>query len=251
MTEEIAALTEAIRLNPNNAVAYGKRGAAYASQGDYDHAITDLNAAIRLNPNNASAYSNRGVAYLKKGNYDQAITDFSAAIRFSPNNATAYSRRGFAYANQRDYERAINDFAEAVRLDPNDAKAAASLAKVKAAEHTTGGQSVNRADKAGFRQENYGRTMTESARGNGMLGFVKSAFRKFFGALLWFNLVLCVIIGGIAGYIVLRVVGVILGILVGAIIAMFTNIVSGGLMATILNMDKSLEHLANNTRSAS
>jgi tetratricopeptide (TPR) repeat protein len=44
----IAALTEAVRLNPEYAVAYFVRGSAYSRKNDLDKAIADCNEAIRL-----------------------------------------------------------------------------------------------------------------------------------------------------------------------------------------------------------
>ena len=83
-----------------------------------------------------------------------------------------------------------------------------------------------------------------------MLEFVKNAFRKFLGAVLWLNFIACVIFGivsgvgwghfwGAAG----PFFGFLLGLIVGAFIGVVTNIVFGGLIATILNIDKNLELL--------
>src|SRR3989338_6791372 len=49
----IEAYTKAIALDPNDALAYNNRGAAYANKGQYDRAIEDYNKAIALNPNDA------------------------------------------------------------------------------------------------------------------------------------------------------------------------------------------------------
>jgi len=51
----------------------------------------DFNQAIRLDPNNADAYYRRGDAYFWKQDYDRAIVDFNQAIRLDPNNADAKS----------------------------------------------------------------------------------------------------------------------------------------------------------------
>lgn len=77
----IADLTEAIRLNPRNASAYARRGAAYRMKGDYDRAIADCTEAIRLNPNEYSAFADRGVAYRIKGDLLRAIADCTEAKR--------------------------------------------------------------------------------------------------------------------------------------------------------------------------
>jgi Tfp pilus assembly protein PilF len=53
------------------------------NKGDNDRAIADYNEAIRRDPNSALAFDNRGTAYLKKGDNDRAIADYNEAIRRS------------------------------------------------------------------------------------------------------------------------------------------------------------------------
>jgi tetratricopeptide (TPR) repeat protein len=109
---------EAIRLNHNDAYAYGGRATAYGVKGDFDRVIQDCDSAIRLSPNIAMAYVDRGVAYCAKGDYDRAIEDYDDAIRLDPKGALAYYSRGNAYIEMGDYGRAINDLNEAIRLNP-------------------------------------------------------------------------------------------------------------------------------------
>jgi tetratricopeptide (TPR) repeat protein len=119
----IADFTQAIRLDPNNALAYGERGNAYADKGDYDRAIADHTRTIKLDPNNAAAYSNRGLAYYYKVDYDRAIADYTQSIKLDPNFALAYYNRGLAYYYKGDYDRAVADYTQSIRLDPNHALA--------------------------------------------------------------------------------------------------------------------------------
>jgi tetratricopeptide (TPR) repeat protein len=117
-------------------LAIVRRGAAYIVKGQYDRAIEDFDQAIRLNPNYALAFISRGNAYLSKGvaacrpflppcaiviaQYDRAIEDFDQAIRINPNYALAIVRRGAAYAAKDQPDRAIEDFDQAIRINPND-----------------------------------------------------------------------------------------------------------------------------------
>ncbi|MDY7001281.1 MAG: tetratricopeptide repeat protein [Thermodesulfobacteriota bacterium] len=117
-------LNQAIRLDPNLAVAYINRGVAHGVLGRREQAIEDYSQAIRLDPNLAPAYHNRGLAHDNAGRHEQAIEDFNQALRLAPNYAQAYNVRGIAYAKASgDYERAILDFNQAIRLDPNFAQA--------------------------------------------------------------------------------------------------------------------------------
>src|SRR5580698_3461390 len=56
----ISRCTAMIQSGHNLAVAFSSRGTAYARKGQYDRAIEDLDQAIRLNPNDAVAFNNRG-----------------------------------------------------------------------------------------------------------------------------------------------------------------------------------------------
>ena len=52
---------------------------------EYDRAVQDLEEAIKLDPNFAMAYLNRGNAYAGKGDDDRATEDFVRAIKHDPN----------------------------------------------------------------------------------------------------------------------------------------------------------------------
>jgi tetratricopeptide (TPR) repeat protein len=118
--------SKAIQLVPNYAWAYGTRGAAYSMKGEYDRAIQDYSKAIALNPQDAIAYTNRGTAYYEKDDYDRAIQDYSKAIALNPQYAVAYASRGVAYRMKDDYDRAIQDYSKAIDLYPQNAFAYAN-----------------------------------------------------------------------------------------------------------------------------
>jgi tetratricopeptide (TPR) repeat protein len=65
---------------------------------EYDMAISDFTEAIRLNPNDAMAYFRRGFVYTKKDletNEEKAIADLTEAIRIDPNFVQAYDLRAY------------------------------------------------------------------------------------------------------------------------------------------------------------
>ena len=103
----------------NRAIAYVIRGLAWSAKNDFDHAITDYTEAIRLDPKNAVDFSSRGNAYYARRDYDHAIADYDQAIRLDPKNAVVFSSRGNAYYAKGDYDRAIADYDQAIRLDPS------------------------------------------------------------------------------------------------------------------------------------
>ena len=79
----------AIRLNPDDAVAYVSRGAAKSDLGQHLAAIADYDTAIRLKPDDANAYNNRGIAKGKLGQHFAAIADYDITIRLKPDYASS------------------------------------------------------------------------------------------------------------------------------------------------------------------
>ncbi|MFZ1108811.1 MAG: tetratricopeptide repeat protein [Rhodomicrobium sp.] len=98
------------------AASHFNRANAYRELRDDDRAIADFNQAIRLVPEDALAYSNRGFANRKKGDYDRAVADYNRAMKLAPKNASPYYRRAFLYSERGDDERAVADFDQANRL---------------------------------------------------------------------------------------------------------------------------------------
>lgn len=61
----------------------------YYNWKDYDRAIRDFTEAIRLNPQYAIAYYNRGLSYFRSGNYRRAIADYEEALQIDPDHPSA------------------------------------------------------------------------------------------------------------------------------------------------------------------
>lgn len=110
--------TQAIFLEPDSKIAYGRRAIAYRSLGEYDLAITDFDKNVELNPN-YNSYSNRGKTHQNMQNYEAAIADFSVAIEFAPYLFLPYNDRAFAYTKLGNYESAIGDFNKVIELSPS------------------------------------------------------------------------------------------------------------------------------------
>ena len=64
--------------------AFNNRGNAYYDKKDYDLAIADYNEALRLDPEFALALYNRSCAYRDKGDNDRAMDDYVKAILLDP-----------------------------------------------------------------------------------------------------------------------------------------------------------------------
>jgi serine/threonine protein kinase/tetratricopeptide (TPR) repeat protein len=119
--EQIADLTEAIRLEPNDPDNYAHRSHGYYFLKEYDRAISDQTRAIQMNSRSGYYFSLRGRSNLAKKDYIAAVADYSDAIRLSPQTALYYARRGAAHGLRNDFGRALNDYAEAIKLAPSEA----------------------------------------------------------------------------------------------------------------------------------
>ena len=116
-TNAIASFTRVIGLDPNDAVAYDRRGCAYQELANYEQALTDHNKAIELNPALSSAYDNRGRLHASRGNIDTAIADHTKALEVDPSNITAYNNRAVAYGDKGEWAKSISDLDCAIRID--------------------------------------------------------------------------------------------------------------------------------------
>ena len=96
------------------------RARLYAAFGQPEKALADYTEAIRLEPQDAMLYDNRGVAYFLQREWDKAIADFSEVIRLEPEFAFSYHGRGEAYEEKGDNGRAIADLSKAAELRPDD-----------------------------------------------------------------------------------------------------------------------------------
>lgn len=113
----IADTTEAIRLQPNQAV-YNLRGSAYFDKGDYDIAIADFDDALKLGPPSGIIFHNRGNAWRGKGDYAKAVADYDLSIKADPKSAFSFQNRGISKQALGDLDGAITDINQAIRLDP-------------------------------------------------------------------------------------------------------------------------------------
>lgn len=127
-------LTEAIKLEPTNDLAYTQRARMYVMVGSFDSALPDAEKAIALNPKNAEALNIRGVCRQARNSYDAAITDYTLAIDLSPRFVKAYLNRGNSYLERHEPQKAAADFRKVLEIEPDNQPAKTNLAKAVAAQ---------------------------------------------------------------------------------------------------------------------
>jgi tetratricopeptide (TPR) repeat protein len=119
----LADYNQAIKINPDYANAYLNRGVLYGEQKKWELALADYNQAININPDDADAYNNRGILYKEQKKWELALADYNQAIKINPDYADAYNNRGILYGDLKKWELALADYNQAIKINPDDAKA--------------------------------------------------------------------------------------------------------------------------------
>jgi tetratricopeptide (TPR) repeat protein len=76
-----------------NSEALTIRGFAWKRKGDKDKAMADFNEAIKLDPQNALAWRVRGATWAGLANYDKALAEYTESIRLDPENPDSLHHR--------------------------------------------------------------------------------------------------------------------------------------------------------------
>lgn len=151
--EEIDALSELIKINPDEPELYHQRATLYYEREVYREAIRNWNQAILLDSLNPEYYHRLsdafmddnaplmgievmedvvaiyperipsllklGELYLIMGYYDEAIQSFNRVIIEDPNNSDALFMKGLTFRDQGDTARAVRFLQAAIGVDPS------------------------------------------------------------------------------------------------------------------------------------
>jgi tetratricopeptide (TPR) repeat protein len=120
-TRAIAALLEAVRLDPRHFAAWYLLGnccldPAAPRDRRESEAIRCYTACIALRPGFFGSWYNRGLARLRKNQHAEAEADFSTALRLRPNLAGAHLHRGLALEGLGKHREALADLNRAIAL---------------------------------------------------------------------------------------------------------------------------------------
>ena len=83
----IDACTKAIKISPNNEVAYHNRGGYFSRLKRFEDAILDYSKTIELNSEFEDAYFTRAIRLKAFSRYSKALSDFKKYASFSEDNA--------------------------------------------------------------------------------------------------------------------------------------------------------------------
>nr|XP_008540866.1 PREDICTED: serine/threonine-protein phosphatase 5 [Equus przewalskii] len=92
----------------------------YFKAKDYENAIKFYSQAIELNPNNAIYYGNRSLAYLRTECYGYALADATRAIELDKKYIKGYYRRAASNMALGKFRAALRDYETVVKVKPHD-----------------------------------------------------------------------------------------------------------------------------------
>jgi len=95
--QALAALQEAVRVNPDMYEAHQNLAVAYMVNCDYDAALLETDEALRLKPDSGGAYHVRGILLMSQGRVDEAAEALARAAELSPDDPAIHAALGTAY----------------------------------------------------------------------------------------------------------------------------------------------------------
>ena len=117
--EAVAALREALRLEPTSAPAHGALALALVGQRNSTEALAAYQEALRLDPDLIDAHNGLAVLLAREGRLDDAVVEFREMTRVDPDSAIGYYNLAIALADlDRDVESAAA-LREVIRINPN------------------------------------------------------------------------------------------------------------------------------------
>lgn len=93
--------SEAIKLNPSNAIYFSNRAAAHSGAGDHASAIEDAQQALSIDPEYTKAYSRLGLAYFALGKPQESMDAYKTGLDKEGDKASDAMRKGYETAKKR------------------------------------------------------------------------------------------------------------------------------------------------------
>lgn len=112
--------TQAIKLDPNCAIAHSWSGEDLAAMGRFSEAVAEANLAVSEEPASPIISTNAGWTYYLAGRNDEAIGLLMKAVELDPTFPRAHFRLGIVYENRGRYDQAIAELNKAVQLSGGD-----------------------------------------------------------------------------------------------------------------------------------
>ena len=135
--EAIDHFAEALKLNPNHAVALENLGNAYRQQQRWPEARQALEHSLAIQPDDPETNYSLAMVFAQTGDTDRAYEYLQRALRFRPAYPEALNNLGVLYLRSRRRDEAVAAFEQCIRLAPAFDQAYLNLAQVFSLEGTS------------------------------------------------------------------------------------------------------------------
>lgn len=123
---------DALKLQPDNVIAWFLRGRAAYDAKDYSAALDAFERTIARRPDWPEAYRYRALVYSQTGQPQRAIPDFQRALELDPDFAAAHNGLAATYMDAAQWDAASSEINKALELEPNLMAARENRAKLLA-----------------------------------------------------------------------------------------------------------------------
>lgn len=111
----------ALRLNPQNYIAYDMLGCAMGEENNLKEAFYNFNMAIHLNPKFDQVYIDAGNLLVKNNRLDEAINNYKKALEINNNSPEAHYNLGRTLILKKKLNEAVLHLNMALQIVPDDA----------------------------------------------------------------------------------------------------------------------------------
>ncbi|MBP5974168.1 tetratricopeptide repeat protein [Brasilonema sp. CT11] len=102
---------------------YLHQGDTFLNLHEPEKALNEFNTLIRIEPNSAEAWEKRGEALFRLRRLSGALFSYNKALNIQPDYIKALNNKGQVLSNLDKYQEALESHEKALKLDPNDADA--------------------------------------------------------------------------------------------------------------------------------
>jgi len=127
LTEDLAAYTKLLSIDPENPLRHDALGALSFEAGQLDAAIGHYTKSLELNDASASTHYNLGIALAARGSRDAAIAQFERALQIDPDYAQAHNNLGALLWLSGRGQEAEQHLAAAVAARPDNVESRTNL----------------------------------------------------------------------------------------------------------------------------
>lgn len=131
LDEAIAYGERAVEIDPSLAIVHSNLAASYIAKGDLARAEASARAAVDVDPGFADGYNNLGNAYFAMGRWDKALAAYEQALELKPTYTYALVNRGLILGQENRIEEAVQSFERAIALDNRLPQAYLGLGKAE------------------------------------------------------------------------------------------------------------------------